>query len=35
MEILEHEPLVDWLAENYKQYGCTLQFVTNKTPEGF
>jgi peptide chain release factor subunit 1 len=22
------------LAENYKQYGCALEFVTNKSQEG-
>lgn len=26
--------LVDWLAENYKQYGCELEFITDKTQEG-
>eukprot|EP01027_Heterolobosea_sp_BB2_P020563 GEZU01029341.1.p1 GENE.GEZU01029341.1~~GEZU01029341.1.p1 ORF type:complete len:441 (+),score=170.51 GEZU01029341.1:79-1401(+) len=27
-------PLVEWLANNYKRFGCTLEFITNKSPEG-
>lgn len=33
-EVIEVEPLVDWFVENYKSYNATLQFVTNKSPEG-
>ena len=24
----------DFLAENYKQWGCTIEFVTNRSQEG-
>jgi peptide chain release factor subunit 1 len=27
-------PLVEWLAENYKTMGCSLQFVTDNSQEG-
>lgn len=33
-DIVEAEPLVDWFVENYKTYNTSLQFVTNKSPEG-
>lgn len=26
--------LVEWIAQNYTRFGCTLQFVTNKSQEG-
>eukprot|EP01013_Petalomonas_cantuscygni_P030320 TRINITY_DN56283_c0_g1_i1.p1 TRINITY_DN56283_c0_g1~~TRINITY_DN56283_c0_g1_i1.p1 ORF type:complete len:471 (+),score=139.61 TRINITY_DN56283_c0_g1_i1:166-1578(+) len=31
---LEMEPLVEWLAEHYRKFGCMLEFVTNKSSEG-
>lgn len=30
----EPQPLLEWFAENYKQFGATLEFVTNKSQEG-
>ncbi len=27
-------PLLEWLANNYKKFGCTLEFVTNKCVTG-
>ncbi|KNH06287.1 hypothetical protein XU18_2792 [Perkinsela sp. CCAP 1560/4] len=35
-QIMEVEggSLVEYLAENYKTFGCTLEFVTNKSQEG-
>jgi peptide chain release factor subunit 1 len=35
MEQLEQIDLIEWLAENYTQFGCGLQFVTDKSSEGF
>jgi len=29
-----HESLLDWLTENYKNHGCILEFITNKSEEG-
>ena len=34
MEIFSSEPFIDWIAERYKDYGTTLEFVTDKSPEG-
>ncbi|KAL1410910.1 translation termination factor eRF1 [Vanrija albida] len=28
------QPLLEWFAENYKDFGATLEFVTNKSQEG-
>ncbi len=30
----EREDFVDWIAENYKEYGCKLIFVSNQSGEG-
>ncbi len=30
LEVQEKMPLLEWLANNYKKFGCTLEFVTNK-----
>ena len=34
LEIVEKIQLVEWFAENYKQYGCELQFITDRSQEG-
>eukprot|EP00889_Picochlorum_renovo_P008823 jgi/Picre1/35853/NNA_003313.t1 len=34
LEVVDKMPLLEWLAENYKQFGCKLEFVTNKSQEG-
>jgi peptide chain release factor subunit 1 len=34
LEIIETESLVEWFANNYKQYGCNLEFVTDRSGEG-
>eukprot|EP01062_Namystynia_karyoxenos_P011204 TRINITY_DN13997_c0_g1_i1.p1 TRINITY_DN13997_c0_g1~~TRINITY_DN13997_c0_g1_i1.p1 ORF type:complete len:451 (+),score=222.08 TRINITY_DN13997_c0_g1_i1:96-1448(+) len=31
---VEVEDFVEWCALNYKKFGCTLEFVTNKSQEG-
>lgn len=28
------QPLLEWLANNYKKFGCALEFVTNRSQEG-
>jgi len=33
-EILNKESLLDWLVENYKQYGAKLEIITDKSSEG-
>ena len=34
LEIIEKEPLVEWMANNYKSFGCNLEFVTDRSSEG-
>ncbi|GAA0162433.1 translation release factor [Lithospermum erythrorhizon] len=34
LEAVEKMPLLEWFAEKYKQFGCSLEFVTNKSQEG-
>ena len=34
LETIEKEPFVDWLANNYKTFGCNLEFVTDRSSEG-
>merc|ERR1712048_1073148 len=34
LEIIEKEPIVEWFANNYKIYGCNLEFVTDRSSEG-
>lgn len=34
LEIISEQPLLEWLAENYKDFGATLEFVTDKSSEG-
>jgi len=34
LEVVEKEPLVDWFANNYKNFGCNLEFVTDRSSEG-
>ncbi|KAK9820569.1 hypothetical protein WJX72_011757 [[Myrmecia] bisecta] len=34
LEVQEQMPLLEWLANNYKKFGCQLEFVTNKSQEG-
>jgi peptide chain release factor subunit 1 len=30
----EPQPLLDWFAEKYKEFGANLEFVTNRSQEG-
>ncbi|CAM9300758.1 unnamed protein product [Phaeothamnion confervicola] len=34
LETIEKQPLVEWIANNYKRFGCTLEFVTDRSQEG-
>ena len=34
LEVQEQMPLLEWFANEYKKFGCTLEFVTNKSQEG-
>ncbi|AFN82966.1 peptide chain release factor subunit 1 [Encephalitozoon romaleae SJ-2008] len=33
-DVRDEELFVDWIAENYKNFGCTLVFVSDKSAEG-
>ena len=34
LEVQEKKALLEWLADNYKKFGCALEFITNKSQEG-
>eukprot|EP00184_Porphyridium_aerugineum_P007782 CAMPEP_0184707018 /NCGR_PEP_ID=MMETSP0313-20130426/37057_1 /TAXON_ID=2792 /ORGANISM="Porphyridium aerugineum, Strain SAG 1380-2" /LENGTH=436 /DNA_ID=CAMNT_0027168589 /DNA_START=54 /DNA_END=1364 /DNA_ORIENTATION=+ len=34
LEIKEQMQFVDWLADHYKEFGTTLEFITNRSQEG-
>ncbi|KAG6727746.1 hypothetical protein I3842_02G139600 [Carya illinoinensis] len=34
LEVQEKMSLLEWFANEYKRFGCTLEFVTNKSQEG-
>lgn len=34
LETIEKEPFVEWMANNYKSFGCNLEFVTDRSGEG-
>lgn len=34
LEAVDRQPLLEWLANNYKKFGCALEFVTNRSQEG-
>jgi|SRR5436305_12755311 len=34
MEVVEQIPMLEWLAEKYKDFGATLEFVSDRSSEG-
>jgi len=34
LETIDKQPLVEWFAEHYKDYGCNLEFITDRSAEG-
>jgi len=34
LEVIDQVPLIEWLANDYKKFGCALEFVTNKSENG-
>jgi len=34
LEVIEKEPMVEWFANHYKDFGCNLEFVTDRSGEG-
>jgi len=35
LESVECLPLTEWLAENYMKFGSEMEFITDKSSEGF
>ena len=35
LEVVNCEQLADWLCLHYKDYGITIEFITDKSPDGF
>lgn len=35
LEVVNSEPLSDWLCLHYKDYGIQIEFITDKSPDGF
>ena len=35
LEVVACEQLADWLCLNYKNYGIQIEFITDKSPDGF
>ena len=34
MEVVEKLAMIEWLANSYKTFGCTLEIITDKSQEG-
>ncbi|GAB4817778.1 hypothetical protein N2152v2_004824 [Parachlorella kessleri] len=34
LDVVDKMPMLEWLANTYKKFGCTLEFVTNRSQEG-
>jgi len=34
LEVIEKLQLLEWFANNYKKFGASLEFITNKSQEG-
>lgn len=33
MEVIDHQPLAEWLAEKYQNFGAALYFVSDRSSE--
>merc|ERR1712167_170720 len=34
LEVVEKQSMLEWFADEYKKFGCTLEFITNRSQEG-
>ncbi|EFN59039.1 hypothetical protein CHLNCDRAFT_29482 [Chlorella variabilis] len=34
LEVTDKQPMLEWLANSYKKFGCLLEFVTDRSEEG-
>lgn len=35
LDVTECQPMADWICESYKELNCTIEFITDKSQEGF
>lgn len=35
LEVVSSEQLADWICMNYKKYGINIEFITDKSADGF
>lgn len=35
LEVVEVEPMADWICLNYKEFGIDIQFISDKSSDGF
>ena len=35
MDVIEKDPLAEWLCNNYSRFGIKIEFITDKSQEGF
>jgi peptide chain release factor subunit 1 len=33
--VISSDSVAEWLCHNYQKYGCTLEFITDKSQEGY
>ena len=34
LDVVDKQPMLEWIANSYKKFGCTLEFVTDRSQEG-
>jgi len=34
-DVIDQQPLAEWLCHNYHSFGCQIDFITDKSQEGF
>lgn len=34
LDVADKQPMLEWIANNYKKFGCLLEFVTDRSQEG-
>lgn len=34
LDVVDRKPLVEWFAENFKTWGCKIEFITDRSQEG-
>ena len=34
LDVVDKQPMLEWIANSYKKFGCALEFVTDRSQEG-